>query len=76
MELKSVFGDNCRIRMHVDHNEQEKVLVYEYFIDDLLYLVSNERGLPIKVRKLILREVGLALRDLHRKHWIHAGMIR
>lgn len=57
MELKSEFGDNRRVRTHVDYNDRERVLVYEYFIDDLLALVSNNPGLPIKARKLILREL-------------------
>lgn len=72
-ELKHEFGSNCRIRTHIDHNEEERVLVYEYFKENLLSLVKNTPHLPIQTRKFILRELGLGLRDVHTKHWIHLG---
>jgi serine/threonine protein kinase len=74
-EFKDDFGDNPRLRIHVDDNEKENVLVYEYFKSDLLSLVENYPALPIEARKTILKEVGLGLNDIHTKHWIHLGII-
>jgi len=73
-EFKDEFGNNPRLRIHVDDNKAENVLVYEYFKSDLLSLVQNYPALPIKARKTILREVGLGLSDIHTKDWIHLGM--
>ncbi|KAL6240886.1 hypothetical protein RBB50_012145 [Rhinocladiella similis] len=70
-ELEHEFGDSLRLRTHIDYNEEERVLVYEYFKDNSLSFVKNNPDLPIKARKFILRELGLGLRDLHTKHWIH-----
>ena len=75
-ELKHKFGNSCRIRTHIDYNEEERVLVYEYFKDNLLSFVKNNPDLPIESRKFILRELGLGLRDIHAKHWLHLGMMR
>lgn len=74
--LKHEFGNNCRLRTHIDYNEEERVLVYDYFHGDLLSLVKNNVDLPIGARKFILRELGLGLKDLHAKHWIHLGTMR
>ncbi|PVH70713.1 putative serine/threonine protein kinase [Cadophora sp. DSE1049] len=70
-EFKDEFGNNPRLRIHVDDNKTENVLVYEYFKNDLLSLVENYPALPIKARKTILKEVGLGLSDIHAKDWIH-----
>jgi serine/threonine protein kinase len=72
-ELKHEFGNSCRIRTHIDYNEEERVLVYEYFKDNLLSLLKNNPDLPIETRKFILRELGQGLKDIHAKHWIHLG---
>ncbi|KAJ8068584.1 hypothetical protein OCU04_002296 [Sclerotinia nivalis] len=64
------FNYNHRLRHYLDDNETEKVLVYEYFKSNLLELVDNYAPLPLMARKTILKEVGLALNDLHGKHWI------
>ncbi|KAK0124189.1 hypothetical protein ONS95_009171 [Cadophora gregata] len=37
-EFKDEFGNNARLRIHVDDNKTENVLVYEYFKTDLLSL--------------------------------------
>lgn len=70
-ELKYEFGASPRLRTHIDDNEDERVLVYEYYKDNLFSLVKNNPDLPVEARKFILREVGLGLKDLHSKHWIH-----
>jgi len=61
--------------MHVDYNEKEKTVVYEYFKEDLLVLVQNNPDFPLAARKQILFEVGKALQELHAKKWIHICMM-
>ncbi|KAH9216395.1 kinase domain-containing protein [Leptodontidium sp. 2 PMI_412] len=56
-ELKREFEGNTRFRHHIDENEGDFTLVYEWFRDDLL-------------QKWILRETGEALRNYHAKNWI------
>jgi hypothetical protein len=58
-KFKNEFGNNPRLRNHVDENEQENVLVYEYFKSDLRELVYNYPALPIEAIKKILKEVAL-----------------
>lgn len=74
LQHKREFPDTRRIRMHVDHSEKEKTVVYEYFKEDLLALVQNKRDFPLVARKQILFEVGKALQELHAKNWIHIGI--
>jgi len=74
-EFKNEFGNNPRLRIHIDNNTKENVLVYEYFKSNLLSLVENYPALPIEARKTILKEVGLGLNDIHTTHWIHLGII-
>ena len=72
-ELKYKFRDNSRLRIYIDNNQEEHTLVYEYFKDNLLSVVKNNPDLPFEVRKVVLRELGLALKDLHLKQWVHLG---
>jgi serine/threonine protein kinase len=72
-EIKHEFCGNTRLRLHIDHNDKEQTLVYEYFRTDLLALVKNCPEMSVQARKSILQEVGLALRDMHSKDWIHLG---
>ena len=73
-EFKNEFGNNPHLRIHVDVNKKENVLVYEFFKSDLLSLVENYPALPIEARKTILKEVALGLNDIHARHWIHLGI--
>lgn len=66
-DLKYEFGDSSRIRTQVDEIEGQDFLVYEYFKDNLLSLAKNNEDLPIEARKVILRELGLCVKDLHCK---------
>lgn len=71
--LKQAFPDTSQLRTHVDVNENDQVLIYEYLAHDLLNLVQKNTNLPLKARKSILQEVGQAVEKLHAKHWIHLG---
>jgi serine/threonine protein kinase len=74
--VKEEFGNNPRLRHHIDENNEENVLVYEFFKTDLFQLVEKYPKLPLSARKAILKEVGLGLRDIHEKNWIHLGACR
>lgn len=74
-ELKREFGNNHRIRTHIDSNEEQNVLVYEYFMGNLLSLVMHNPRLSIEARNHVLRELGLGLKDVHTRDWIHLGMM-
>ncbi|OCL11112.1 putative serine/threonine protein kinase [Glonium stellatum] len=73
-EFKDEFNHNPRLRIYVDYNKSENILVYEYFKSDLLTLVENYPALSIEARKTILKEVGLGLSDIHTKDWIHLDL--
>lgn len=76
MTLKREFADTCQLRTHVDVNENELILVYEYFGHDLLSLVQNNSNLSLEARKYILRQVGQGVESLHAKNWIHLGWMQ
>ena len=73
-ELRDEFPTHPRLRIHVDEVEKENMIIYEYFKTDLLSLVENYPALPLMARKSILKEIGLALAEMHAKNWIHLGM--
>lgn len=75
LQFKAEFGNNGHLRVHIDDNRDQNVLVYEYFKIDLLSLVRDYPPLRIAARKAILEQVGLVLNDMHAKLWIHLGMI-
>ncbi|KAM5452387.1 hypothetical protein MaudCBS49596_003204 [Microsporum audouinii] len=73
LDLKQEFPETRRLRVHIDENEEEKVLIYEYFSDNLLSFIKKYPSLPIEARKWILQELGQSLKELHAKNWIHIG---
>jgi serine/threonine protein kinase len=76
MLLKREFPDTRQLRTHVDANEDELTLVYEYFDHGLLSLVQKSPRLSLKARKFILQQVGQAVECLHAKNWIHLGWLQ
>ncbi|WPG97887.1 Hypothetical protein R9X50_00066900 [Acrodontium crateriforme] len=63
-----------RLRMHVDCNSKELILVYPYFRDTLLALLTNDPAFPPDERLKIMRGVGKAIRELHEKDWVHCDV--
>ncbi|KAH0284910.1 kinase-like protein, partial [Aureobasidium sp. EXF-3399] len=57
--------------MHVDCNQDERVLVYPYFDSTLLALIKDDPDLIHTQRKKILRYTAEAIQELHSKNWIH-----
>ncbi|KAI7714674.1 hypothetical protein KC353_g6679 [Hortaea werneckii] len=69
--LASEFGSSSRLRVHVDCNEEEAVLVSPYYETTLLGLIQGDPEFPTEGRMKILRQVGEAIRELHSKDWMH-----
>lgn len=68
------FSSSRRLRMHVDCSSKESILVYAYFRDTLLALLRDDPAFPPNERLKIMRGVGEAIQELHRKGWIHTGL--
>lgn len=73
--LVTEFTGSQRLRMHVDSNQEEGILIYPYFTDTLLALIKEDADLSITGRKEILYCVGEAIREFHDKSWIHTGTL-
>jgi serine/threonine protein kinase len=57
--------------MHVDFNQEERILVYKYFRHTLLALITEYPDFPATEIKKILRCTGEAVKEFHDKGWIH-----
>ncbi|CAK7275440.1 hypothetical protein SEPCBS119000_006695, partial [Sporothrix epigloea] len=74
------FAGSRRLRLHVDCNDEECLLVYPYFKTTLLQFIREESKLPEESqlseaeRKKIMRHVGEAIQELHSKGWIHINI--
>ncbi|KAI1779539.1 kinase-like domain-containing protein [Hypoxylon cercidicola] len=71
LRLAAEFAGSHRLRMHIDYNEEESILIYPYFKNTLLGLMQEDPDFPPVERKKILRCVGEAIGELHSKDWIH-----
>ncbi|KAF5873696.1 uncharacterized protein Bfra_005160 [Botrytis fragariae] len=65
-----------QIRHHVDEDKENRVLVYNYATTNVLEMTNDCPPLPLQARKMILKEVGLALKDMHARNWIHLGNVK
>jgi len=59
--------------MHIDYNQEERILVYNYFRHTLLALITEYPDFPAAERKKILRSTGEAVKEFHDKGWIYLG---
>jgi len=73
--LKREFAGTSRLRMHVDYNQEERILVYKYFRHTLLALITEHPDFPVAEIKKILRYTGEAIKEFHGKGWIHIGTV-
>ncbi|KAF2220302.1 kinase-like domain-containing protein [Elsinoe ampelina] len=66
-------AESRRLRLHVDCNDEHKILVHPYMRENLLTLVTRsvQPELDFHSRRKILREVGEAIRELHHSGWVH-----
>jgi hypothetical protein len=74
-ELKQEFGNVPQIRHHIDDDEGQNILVYKFAISNVLETIYDCPPLPLQARKTILKEVGLALKNMHARNWIHLGKL-
>ena len=75
-ELKQEFGAYRHIWTHVDYSNDERYLFYEYFMGNLLALMKQKSDIPMSARKIILKELALAITHLHEKQWIQLGIMQ
>ncbi|KAK3943485.1 kinase-like protein [Diplogelasinospora grovesii] len=71
LRLAAEFTGSRRLRMHIDCNPEEDLLVYPYFRGTLLGLIQEDPDFPPAERQRILRRVAEAIQELHSKDWIH-----
>jgi serine/threonine protein kinase len=75
LRLTTDFPTSRRLRIHVDSNEDENLLVYPYYQRTLLRLLQEDPNVSDAARKEILRQTGEAIQELHSKDWIHISTI-
>ncbi|KAJ8131475.1 hypothetical protein O1611_g2149 [Lasiodiplodia mahajangana] len=63
-------GSRC-LRMHIDCNQEEGILIYPYYKSTLLSLIQNNLDFPALQLQKILRHVAEAVGELHNKSWVH-----
>lgn len=73
LRLAADFPESRRLRMHVDSNDEEKLLIYPYYQNTLLRLLQEDPEVSDAARKRILRQTAEAIQELHSKDWIHIG---
>ncbi|KAL2175466.1 kinase-like domain-containing protein [Thermothelomyces heterothallicus CBS 202.75] len=69
--LADEFTGSRRLRMPIDFNAQDRIVVYPYFRDTLLGLMRADPDFPPTELKKILRCVGEAIQEFHAKDWLH-----
>ncbi|CZS92512.1 uncharacterized protein RAG0_03124 [Rhynchosporium agropyri] len=60
--------------MHIDHNQEEHILVSKYFRHTLLALITEHPEFPAAGVKKILRYTAEATKEFHDKGWIHIDL--
>ena len=73
-QLNAKFGGSCRLRLHIDENEEERTLIYDYFRGNLFHFMNAYNQIPpINATKQIMWETGKALEEMHREKVMHVG---
>lgn len=75
LRLTTEFAGSRRLRMHIDRNQENSILVYPYFRSTLLALIREDPDFPLAERKKNLQRTGEAIQELHSKNWIHIGTL-
>ncbi|KAI9639914.1 hypothetical protein NHQ30_011690 [Ciborinia camelliae] len=70
-DLRRKFAHVSQIRNHVDEDGENHILVYDFATSNVLEMINDCPPLPLQARKTILKEVGLALKEMHANNWIH-----
>ncbi|CZT49601.1 uncharacterized protein RSE6_10474 [Rhynchosporium secalis] len=75
-ELTTQFPDTIHLRMHIDDNKSQSVLIYRYFRHHLLALIEEHPDFPAAGIKKILDSVAKAINEFRDKDWIHIDWTR
>ncbi|KAF2208112.1 hypothetical protein CERZMDRAFT_50015 [Cercospora zeae-maydis SCOH1-5] len=62
------------LRVHVDCNSEQCILVFDYFQDTLLSLLKHDPDLSPDERPKIMRSVSEAVYELHSQGWVHTDI--
>ncbi|KAI0189918.1 protein kinase [Xylaria flabelliformis] len=66
----------CRwLRMHIDRNQEEVILIYPYYKSTLLSLIRNNSDFHLLQRYKVLQYVVEAIEELHNKSWIYISKL-
>ncbi|KAF7930935.1 hypothetical protein EAE99_004185 [Botrytis elliptica] len=71
---RSIFEHSRELKkesVEVQEDKENRVLVYVYATSNVLEMINDCPPLPLQARKAILKELGLALKDMHARNWIH-----
>ncbi|KAI0908469.1 kinase-like domain-containing protein [Ustulina deusta] len=69
--LADEFAGSRRLRVPVDFNPKDRIVVYPYFTDTLLDLMRADPDFPPTELKKVLRYIGEAIQEFHAKGWLH-----
>jgi hypothetical protein len=75
LRLAADLPGSRRLRMHIDSNDEEKLLIYPYYQNTLLKLLQEDPEVSVAARKKVLRRTAEAIQELHSKDWIHIGTV-
>ena len=73
LRLAADFPKSRRLRVHIDTNEDEDILIYPYYQATMLRLLQADMNVSDVARETILHQTGEAIQELHSKDWIYIG---
>lgn len=70
----STFQGGQRLRLHIDENDKERTLIYDFLRGNLFQLMNAYNQQPdIDVISQIMWETGKAIQEMHDKKVMHIG---
>ena len=74
-QLNAAFAGSTRLRLHIDENEEEQTLVYDYYKGTFLTFMREQNNSPssIEAKREVVWETGQAIKEMHDNGWMHVG---